>query len=223
MLLVTGVLSVVGYVLEIKDLEVYTKPMTVPLLFMLYWFNTKKLNWIFVLVLILSFVGDVLLLIGLPQIIYILDCYLFCYSLLFYFLFKDYKSLQYTKKDIFSIVVIFSLFTLLIYQIYWVIVPNVEYPVAHTNLYFLVLYSLFISSWLQYVNIKSAKALWFVIAITSFIISDVCFAIDHFYIEVLGLKIINGVYQLLAVFFLVQYKLASPKAFRAKNAYVKSA
>ena len=222
LLLVTGVLSIIGYVMEIKVLEMYAKPMTVPLFFMLYWFNSKKLNWIFVLVLFLSFMGDVFLLIEMPSIISVLFCYLSCYVLLFYFLFKDYKPMRYTKKDVVSVVVIFFIFTLIIYQIYSLIAPNLGDLLMYANIYFLVLYSLFVGSWLQYVNIKSAKAFWFVIAISSYIICDICFALDLFYIQVIGLRIINAIYQLLAVFFLVQYMLASPKAFRSKDAYEKA-
>ena len=217
LLVVTGVLSIVGYVVEIKEMELYTKPMTVPLFFMMYWFNAKTLNWVFILVLFLSFLGDVLLLIEVSKITYVLVCYLCCYSLLFYFLYKDYKPIVFSKKDIISTSVIFVMFTIIVYQVYVLLRPNIQHILVYANLYFLILYSLFLASWLQYVNIKSAKAFWFVIAITSYIISDICFALDRFYVNVIGLKIINGIYQLLAVFFLVQYMITDPKVYRSRE------
>lgn len=83
--------------------------------------------------------------------------------------------------------------------------------------YLIILYFLLIGAVLQYINIRSPKSLWFAIAILNFVISDACFALDRFYVPSLELKVINSIYQLLAVFFLVKFKISSPDPLKIKS------
>ena len=77
-----------------------------------------------------------------------------------------------------------------------------------------VLYVLLTGVVFRYINSRSTQSFWFLLAIIHFVISDVSFAIDRFYVAALELKIINSIYQLLAVYFLVRFKLANDTALK---------
>ncbi len=211
LLIITGGLCVLSTVMQWTVLEFYIKPTTVPLFFMLYWFNTKKIDLSFVMVLLLCFLGDIFLLTDIHNsFVYVLICYSVCYLILFYFLYKNYKPIDYGTTDIIYLSVFFVAWTLVAYEIYDAIEGAMGDIKLYGVVYLLILYFLFIGAVFQYINIRSAKSLWFLIAILNFVISDSCFALDKFYISSIEFEIINSIYQLLAVFFLVQFQMASP-------------
>ncbi|MBW1297732.1 lysoplasmalogenase family protein [Aquimarina litoralis] len=218
LLVLTGSLCVLSTVLQNPVLELYVKPMTVPLFFMLYWFNVKKVNLLFSCVLLLCFLGDIFLLTGIENgFRYVLLSYTLCYFILFYFLYKNHKKLDYNNIDIAYLSVFMVVWTIIVYQIYAVTNQAMGDIRPFGIVYIIILYLLLIGAVFQYINIRSPKSLWFVIAILNFVISDTCFALDRFYVSSLELKIINSIYQLLAVYFLVKFKISSANPLKIKN------
>ncbi|WP_299220672.1 lysoplasmalogenase family protein [uncultured Aquimarina sp.] len=218
LLLITGSLCVLSTILQNPTIELYTKPMTVPLFFMLYWFNVDKVDALFVVVLSLCFLGDIFLLTGIENgFRYVLLSYTLCYFILFYFLYKNHKPIDYNNTDIIYMAVFFVFWTIIAYAIYVVTNQNMGDIRPFGIAYLIILYSLLIGAIFQYINIRSPKSLWFAIAILNFVISDACFALDRFYVPSLELKIINSIYQLLAVFFLVKFKISSADPLKIKN------
>ncbi|TSE09509.1 lysoplasmalogenase family protein [Aquimarina algiphila] len=211
LLIITGGLCVLSTAMQWPVLEFYIKPTTVPLFFMLYWFNTKKIDVLFLMVLLLCFLGDIFLLTDVENsFMYVLMSYSVCYLLLFFFLYKNYKPIDYGTTDVVYLSVFWVAWTLIVYEIYEAIEGSMGGIKFYGLTYLLILYFLFIGAVFQYVNIRSTKSLWFLIAILNFVISDSCFALDKFYISSIEFEIINSIYQLLAVFFLVQFQIASP-------------
>ncbi|WP_027393583.1 lysoplasmalogenase family protein [Aquimarina latercula] len=218
LLLITGSLCVLSTILQNQTIELYSKPMTVPLFFMLYWFHVKKVDALFVLVLFLCFMGDIFLLTGIENgFRYVLLSYTLSYFILFYFLFKNHKQIDYNKTDLVYLGVFLVVWTVIVYQIYAVTNQSMGGIRSFGIVYIIILYFLLIGAVFQYVNIRSPKSLWFTIAILNFIISDACFALDKFYVPSLELKIINSIYQLLAVFFLVKFKISSSDSLKIKT------
>ncbi|WP_378172920.1 lysoplasmalogenase family protein [Aquimarina sp. SS2-1] len=218
LLLVTGGLCVLSTILQNPTIELYAKPMTVPLFFMLYWFNVQKVDSLFVVVLFLCFLGDIFLLVGLENSFrYVLLSYTLSYFILFYFLYKNHQPLDYNKIDILYMIGFFVFWTIIAYEIYEVTNQNMGKIKPFGIMYLIILYFLLIGAVFQYINVRSPKSLWFAIAILNFVISDACFALDRFYVPSLELKIINSIYQLLAVFFLVKFKLSSPNPLKIKS------
>ncbi len=210
LLLITGGLCVLSTAMNWSDLELYVKPTTVPLFFMLYWFNTKRISVPFLLVLLLCFLGDIFLLTDFDHsFIYVLLSYGICYLLLFYFLYKDHKPIAYDSTDITYVSIFFVVWSLIVYEIYDAIHVGMEDIKYYGLVYLLILYVLFIGAVFHYVNVRSTKSLWFLIAVLNFVISDSCFALNKFYVSSIEFEIINSIYQLLAVFFLVQFKISS--------------
>ncbi len=210
LLLITGSLCVISKAIEAPDLELYAKPVTVPLFFMLYWFSAKRIDILFVLVLFLSFLVDVFLITGLEDsFMYVLICNSLCYSILFYFLYKVFKPIQYSKTDIVYILIFFIGWTFIVYTFFGEIRNGLGELLNHALFYTLVLYFLLIGAVLHYVNVRSTKSLWFLIAILNFFISDSCYALDRFYISSIEFRVMNSLYQFLAIFFLVQFKVSS--------------
>ncbi|GAA4278540.1 lysoplasmalogenase family protein [Aquimarina mytili] len=211
LLLITGGLCVYSTAMQLPMLEFYVKPTTVPLFFMLYWFNVKKPDGLFLFILFLCFLGDIFLLVNVDNsFMYVLLSYTTCYIILFYFLYKNHKPLNYSTTDIIYLVVFFLLWTLIAYKIYDVTHGSMGVIKPYGVSYLVILYLLLIGAVFQYVNIRSAKSLFFLIAILNFVVSDACFALNRFYIPSIEFEIINSIYQLLAVFFLVKFKISSP-------------
>ncbi len=217
-LLVTGSLCVLSTILQEESLEFYVKPMTVPLFFMLYWFNVKKVDVLFLLILGLCFLGDIFLLTQLENgFVYVLLSYASCYSILFYYLYLDYKPSNYTNQEIVFLSLFFVGWTAVVYEIYDLTYENMGDVKPYGIVYMLLLYFLLLGSVFRYVNTRSHKSLWFLIAVVNFVICDTCYALDMFYISMLEFKIISAIYQLLAVYFLVKYTIASPLPQKLKE------
>ncbi len=217
LLLITGGLCVLSVILRLPVLELYVKPTTVPLFLMLYWFNTKNLDSLFLLVLLLCFLGDVFLLIDIANsFIFVLLTYALCYLLLFYYLYKNHKPLDYGAADIVYLAVFFVVWTYIVYEIYNAIHLEMADLKIYGMVYLVILYFLLLGAVFNYINIRSTKSLWFLMAILNFVISDTCAALHKFYIGSIHFEIINAIYQLLAVFFLVQFKLSSAESLKLK-------
>ncbi len=218
LLVITGGLSVLGTAIQWPELELYSKPTTVPLFFMLYWFSVKKVDGLFMVILLLCFLGDIFLLTDINNsFMYVLLSYAICYLILFYYLCKNYTSIDYSNIDIMYLVIFFVAWTFIVYEIYDVVEGTMGKVRPFGIGYLIILYLLFIGAVFQYVNVRSAQSLWFLIAILNFVISDACFALNRFYIASIEFEIINSIYQLLAVFFLVQFKISSPASLKLKR------
>ncbi|MEW7290445.1 lysoplasmalogenase family protein [Aquimarina sp. 2304DJ70-9] len=218
LLLITGGLCVISTAAQLPVLELYVKPMTVPLFFMLYWFNVKKPDGIFLIILLLCFLGDIFLLTDVDNsFMYVLLSYTTCYLILFYYLYKNHRPIDYGVTDIVYVAVFFITWTYIAYEIYAVTHEAMGGIKPYGVSYLVILYLLLTGAVFQYVNIRSAKSLWFLIAVLNFVVSDTCFALNRFYIPSIEFEIINSIYQLLAVFFLVQFKIANPISLKMKS------
>ncbi|GAA4274643.1 lysoplasmalogenase family protein [Aquimarina gracilis] len=218
LLIITGGLCVLCTALQWTELEFYIKPTTVPLFFMLYWFSVKKTDSLFLIILLLCFLGDIFLLVDINNsFVYVLLSYTICYLILFYYLYKNYTPVDYSNVDIIYLAVFFVAWTYIAYEIYDATQGTMDEIRPYGVSYLIILYLLFIGAVFQYVNIRSSQSLWFLIAVLNFVISDSCFALNRFYIPAIEFEIINSIYQLLAVFFLVQFKISSPTSLKLKN------
>lgn len=215
LLLITGALSVLSTVIQSSELELYTKPITVPLFFMLYWFNSKKLDPLFILVLLLCFLGDIFLLVEIEKsFMYVLVCYSLCYFVMMYYMYNDRKAWVFSTLDWFNILIFFLFWSYIVYEVYNTVIVSMGELAMYGIFYLAVLYVLLTGVVFRYINSRSTQSFWFLLAIIHFVISDVSFAIDRFYVAALELKTINSIYQLLAVYFLVRFKLANDTALK---------
>ncbi len=218
LLLITGGLCVLSTAMQWPDLEFYVKPTTVPLFFMLYWFNVKRVDSLFLVILLLCFLGDVFLLTEMKNaFMYVLLSYTICYLMLFYYLYKNYSPIDYGATDMLYLIVFFVAWTYVVYEIYNAVEGTMGDIRPYGLSYLVILYLLFIGAVLQYANVRSTKSLWFLIAVLNFVVSDTSFALNRFYIPSIELEIINSIYQLLAVFFLVQFKTSSSISLKLKD------
>ncbi|SHJ04281.1 lysoplasmalogenase family protein [Aquimarina spongiae] len=218
LLLIAGALCVLSTAFQWPMIELYAKPTTVPLFFMLYWFQVKKIDGLFLVILFLCFLGDIFLLIDFQSsFMFVLLSYTICYLILFYYLYKNFKPIDYGVTDIIYLIVFFVAWTFIVYEIYDVTEKEMGDIRPYGVGYIIILYLLLIGAVFQYANVRSSKSLWFLIAVLNFVISDSCFALNKFYIPSIEFEIINSIYQLLAVFFLVQFKISSPTPLKLKD------
>ena len=215
---ITGILCVLSTVIQNPMIELYVKPTTVPLFFVLYWFSVKKLDIYFLVILFLCFLGDIFLLTDFDNdFTYVLLCYAICYVMLFYYLYINCKPLSFGNTDIIYFAIFFIIWTLAAIKIYEVTEGAMDSIRSYGIAYLFILCILLIGAVFQYINIRSPKSLWFLVAILNFVISDCSFALERFYIQSLELRTINAIYQLLAVYFLVEFKISSDNSLKIKN------
>lgn len=218
LLMITGFLCVLSTAVQNPLIELYAKPMTVPLFFMLYWFSVKQLDPLFLVVLFFCFLGDIFLLTGLRDgFMYVLISYVLCYAILFFYIYQNHKPVSYSNTDIAYLMIFLIVWTVITYEIYSATHQSMGRIKPYGVTYIIILYFLLIGAVYQYINVRSPKSLWFLIAVLNFVICDTCFALDRFYIQSLELRIINSIYQLLAVYFLVKFKISSDNSLKLTN------
>ena len=213
LLLISGFLCVLSKIIQLPELEFYVKPTVMPLCLMWYWFSDKRFEFPFLAFLFLSFLVDVLLLVQIEGVfLYVLVCNIFCYSILFYFLYKNYQPFRYSKVDVIYLIVFFVGWSVLMYTLYDRGLREGSKDFGpYVVVYMSILYFVIIGGVLNYVNIRSPKSLWFLIAVVNFFIGDASYALNRFYLPSIEFEVLNSLYQFLAIFFLVKFKISSGK------------
>ncbi len=212
------VLQVLGFVFRIPFLSTYSTPMLFVLITLHYLWSSKKIKTLHIVVLCMFFISELIYSIG--DIITVKHKMLISilgYILLFYFLYYNHKSFKYNRRDVFTLVLGSSLYTVIFFITYSVI----REPMGDLNLigflHLLLLYVLLIVGAMHYINIRSEKSLWFFLAMLNFAFSDFILLIDAFYLESNELKVIRLICLPLAMIFLVNYMITKYKYLKSEE------
>ncbi len=212
------VLQVLGFVFRIPFLSAYSKPILFILITLHYVWSSKKIKALHIIVLCVFFISE--LIHSISDVITVKHKMLISiigYILLFYFLYYNNKSFKYNRRDVFTLVLGSSLYTVIFFITYSVI----RGPMGDLNLigflHLLLLYVLLIVGAMHYINIRSEKSLWFFLAMLNFAFSDFILLIDKFYLESNELKVIRLICLPLALIFLVNYMITKYKYLKSEE------
>ncbi|MBW1297733.1 hypothetical protein GBO31_19640 [Aquimarina litoralis] len=139
------------------------------------------------------------------------------YLMLFYFLYYNHKSFKYNQRDVFTLVLGSSLYTVIFFITYLVIREPMGDLSLIGFLHLLLLYVLLIVGAMHYINIRSEKSLWFFLAMLNFSFSDFILLIDQFYLQSNELKVIRLICEALALVFLVNYMITKYKYLKSEE------
>lgn len=218
LLLITASLCVFSVAVQNFNLKLYIKPMTVPLFFMMYWFNIKKIDSLFLVVLFFCFLTDIFLLVQIEHsFILVLLSNIVRYLILFVYVYRNKKKIDFSKTERLSFLIFLVFWSCVVYVIYSLIEVSMREIRPYGILYICILYVLLAAAIFQYINTRSLKLLWFLIACINFVVSDTCFVLDQFYISSLELKVVSLIYQLLAIYFLVKFQISSADYLKIKS------
>jgi len=212
------VLQVLGYVFQVPFLNTYCKPLLFVAITLQYIWRSKKIRFLHILVLFVFFTSE--LIHSISDLVSVKDRMLINiigYIMLFYFLYYNHKSFKYNKRDVFTLVLGSSLYTVIFFITYSVIREPMKEVSLIGFLHLLLLYVLLIVGAMHYINIRSEKSLWFFLAMLNFSFSDFILLIDEFYLQSDELKIIRLICVPLALIFLMNYMITKYKYLKSEE------
>lgn len=190
-------------------MEFYVKPTMVPMLFMLYWFNTRKVDFVFLIILFLCFIGDVFTLLEFENsFIYVLLSYTVAYFFVYYYGLKEFFPISLSPKEVTVLVLFTLIWTYTIFQIFFAIQNKIGDLRILSIVYCVNMYVLFEVAFLKFLNKRAKFTFWFLIAIFSFVICDAATALNRFSESNFYFQLLNAIFQLLAVYFLIRFRLS---------------
>lgn len=200
-------LVVVFKIIENDSLVIYVKSVIVPLIFIYYLItNDYKISGIKSLIFLFCFVGDIFNLLQFNDLgLGALLCFLFVYILLLKLAIDDFKYLKLNKKDRIPILVSFFFIATICISI---LSLNFERMQLNFSLYILYGVTLSLLTFFSIVNyLKKENYTFFclVVMCSCFMISDIFFVIDKFYLDLYAFSFINVSFQIISYFFMVTY------------------
>ncbi len=155
--------QVLGFVFKNLLLYNYANTILPALIILLYFISTKRIKLFDIVVLLALLIGqwvfffvdwDILIK---SQIVRRITIYI----LVFYFLYDNHKSFKYNRRDVFTLVLGSSLYTVIFIMAYLSLREQMGalHGIGFLNL--LLIYILLIVGAMHYINIRSEKSLWF--------------------------------------------------------------
>ena len=209
LLILGGVLCVISTLKEWTEVEFYVKPTIVPMLFILYWFNTRKVDFVFLIILLLCFIGDVFTLLEFDDsFLYVLLSYTVAYFFMYHYGLKEFFPISLSLKEV-TVFILFSLiWTYTIFEIFFAIQNKIGDLKILSMVYCINMYMLFGLAFLKFMNKRTKFTFWFLIAVFSFVICDAATALNKFNESNFYFQLLNAIFQLLAVYFLIRFRLS---------------
>lgn len=208
---VACVFFMLAIVLNNSELMLLSKPIIVPAIFFYYMQEKQRVNWNYIVIIMLFFIGDMTVLIDLPDFfVFIVSVFLIAYLFFLKELVDDLVLIRFrgiNKTHLFALLLcVFFLIYLLISIIDVLIEAKTE------NIYLMVFYGVILTSigTIASINhiIKPSRGTFFMILTSlSFVISDVFYILKQDFLEIEILNYLNNFTQILSYYFLTKYYL----------------
>lgn len=205
-------LFLISILINFKLLELISKPLIFSSL-LFYFFlrlKVKEYNYLFFLTILFFFLGEVFFMINDTALFeFSLVLFVIPYLIIVYFIGKDLIRLFENKNRKIDFTFIFILIILIV--LLCTILNNLEVESLFESIVYVVFGVLlvimgFLTS-LVYYNQSNRKNFYLVLAVASFIISDLFFLLNKNFYELMLFKLINGTTQMLSYFFYIEYFL----------------
>lgn len=210
--LCAGFLYLISIFFNLEILELIAKPIIIPSISMYYLFEAKRnYSIVFLISLFLFFVGDMLYMLSIEEL-YNVGLFVFSFPYLFviYFVSKDIIAFckDDGKKIDFTFLVILVILSVLLYSVlsFLEVGSTIEFVVYLFLGLQLVIMGVLTS--IVYYNEANKQSFYLVLAVASFIMSDLFFILNNNMHELMVFKIINGLTQTVSYLFYTKYQLA---------------
>lgn len=199
-------------VMNNSNLMLVSKPVIVPAIFF-YYLQEKKVrfNWSFVLIIMLSFIGDMIVLIDLPDFfVLIVSVFLIAYLFFLKGLVDDLVVIRLriiNKTHLFALLIcVFFLIYLLISMI------DVLMEAKTENMYLMVFYGITLVAIgtiasLNYIIRPSRYTTFMIFTSLSFVFSDIFYILKKDFLEIEILSYLNNFTQIISYYYLTKYYL----------------
>jgi hypothetical protein len=214
--LTSGLLFLLAIFFRNEEFMLVTKPIIIPSILFYYYLETKgRVNSVFVLSLVLFFIGDMLFLINFDDF-YIIGLFIFLLPYLFviHFLYKDIQEIIEARKNK-KIDYTFIIILLILVNLLVTVLINLEATSFVEELFFLLfgieLVAMGVMAALIYFHSSTKRNFFLAITIATFIMSDLFFILNKNVQNLLVFELINGLAQTASYYFYVKYFLERKK------------
>ena len=213
--LVAGLLFLISIFFNLELLELISKPAIIPSIVMYYFFeNKRKYNLAFLTSLFLFFTGDMLYMLKIDELYYFgLLVFSIPYLFVIFFIIKDILLIKRNggKQNDFTFLVILVILSILLCTVlsYLEIKSTLEF-----NIFLflgLQLVTMGVLTSIVYYNEANKQSFFLILAVATFIMSDLFFILNKNLHELMIFKIINGLTQTVSYMFYVKYFLERTK------------
>ena len=207
------ILVVFFKVLENDLCVLYTKSIIIPLVFIYYLItNQYKISLIKALIFIFCFIGDIFNLLNFEiSPLGALLSFLFVYLLLLKLSYDDLRTLKFNKSDRLPILVSFFFITVISTSILSLKFEKMKFDLSLYIIYGIALSLLIFVSVTNYIKKTNYAFLNLVIMCLCFMISDIFFVINKFYLSLYAFSFIHVFVQVFSYFFMVTYLIENDK------------
>lgn len=194
---------------ENQNLVLLFKSVIIPSIFVYYLVeNEYRFDWFKVMIIFLCFLGDIIILLDLKlSLVYSVYLFLLVYLMVLKLVLDELKLVYFRSKDFFPITIVITLFVYLLITILSLQFQRDKSDCILYAIYGSTLCLLSIIGTANYIAKGSLTTYNCALMITCFVVSDVFYALDHFYLNLLVFKIITLTSQVLCYFFMVKYFL----------------
>lgn len=213
--LVAGLLFLISIFFNLELLELISKPAIIPSIVMYYFFeNKRKYNLAFLTSLFLFFTGDMLYMLKIDELYYFgLLVFSIPYLFVIFFVIKDILLIKRNggKQSDFTFLVILVILSILLCTV-------LSYLEIKSTLEFIIflflglqLVTMGVLTSIVYYNEANKQSFFLILAVSTFIMSDLFFILNKNIHELMIFKIINGLTQTVSYMFYVKYFLERTK------------
>ncbi len=203
------IIQVFGFVFKITFLITYSGLVISVVITAFYFVSTKRIEMLHIIVLLIFLIGQFFILQNTERAIrFQMILSIIVYVLIFNFLYYNHKSFTYNSRDVFTLVLGSSLYTVIFFLTYFSLKTQMGDLQLLGFFHLLLLYVLVVVGAMHYINIRSEKSLWFFLSMLNFAFNDYIVLIDRFYLQSDELKIITLICKPMALIFLVNYMVA---------------
>lgn len=208
---ISGILYIVSASIGSESLTLITKPIIIPSIVFYYFTQIRRRSDdLFVLSLILFFLGDILYLINVEEYYFFgLFLFLIPYLIFIYFIYKDFRLLlqvKEIKKIDASLIIVVLTMIYLNYSILNLIEYDSKKEFIYILFFSLELFIMTILAGIVFSYSTYRKNAYLAFTVVSFVLSDVFFMLDKQF-DLVVFKVVNTLAQTISYYFYVMYFL----------------
>ncbi|MEW5675780.1 lysoplasmalogenase family protein [Flavobacterium enshiense] len=206
------VLFMISIVFKIDELSLLTKPVIIPSIFFYYTQkNEGKMNWYYLLIVLIFFIGDMIVLVDLENSFrVIVPMFIVSYGLFLKALIEDSMKIRLSEiksPHLFALLLCLFLLLYLFISSLDLLMEIQEGTVWLLIIYGTVLLLVGLVSSLNYIINPTRLSFLMILTSLCFVISDVFFVLKKYFLEAEMLDYISNLAQALSYFFLTRYFL----------------
>ena len=217
--ILAAVAALIFSLMDHNLLSIYSKGIVASSAFIYYFItNNYQIKITKVIIFILSFIGEIIVLLESKNaIVIMIFCFLSVYSILLKNIINDFLKLKIDKNDFTNILVSTILIILLIVMVLSLKLEKVDFSFSIFVVYAIVLALLSVLSIISYIKQNTPVFLNLVLMACCFLISDIFYVLNYFYLSLSALHTTAVLTQVLSYYFMVRYFLERDKLTSIKQ------